>query len=107
MRVMLKPFGLSSKVVFDDPAGLPTAPLQRFGCCSPHGAFPVITLTLTRTQTLNLALTVGPTLTHNPNPNPISQVMTMSFGMFRFRNDPALRHFRLRNAGQGSLVITR
>ena len=30
MRVMLKPFGLSSKVVFDDPAGLPTAPLQRF-----------------------------------------------------------------------------
>jgi len=23
----------------------------------------------------------------------------MSFGMFRFRNDPALRHFRLRNAG--------
>ena len=25
--------------------------------------------------------------------------MTMSFGMFRFRNDPALRHFRLRNAG--------
>ena len=66
MRVMLKPFGLSSKVVFDDPAGLPcaplqrfanpnpnpsqvvfddpnglpTAPLQRFGCCSPHGAFP-------------------------------------------------------------------
>ena len=23
----------------------------------------------------------------------------MSFGMFRFRNDPALRHYRLRNAG--------
>ena len=66
MRLMLKPFGLSSKVVFDDPDGLPTAPLQRLGCCSPHGAFPV---------------------------------MTMSFGMFRFRNDPALRHFRLRNAG--------
>ena len=42
MRVMLKPFGLSSKVVFDDPAGLPSAPLQRFGCCSPHGAFPVM-----------------------------------------------------------------
>ena len=73
MRMMLKPFGLSSKVVFDDPAGLPTAPLQRFGCCSPHGAFPV---------------------------------MTMSFGMFRFRNDPALRHFRLRNAGYCSLVTT-
>ena len=37
MRLMLKPFGLSSKVVFDDPDGLPTAPLQRLGCCSPHG----------------------------------------------------------------------
>ena len=41
---MLKPFGLSSKVVFDDPDGLPTAPLQRLGCCSPHGAFPVMTM---------------------------------------------------------------
>ena len=75
MRVMLRPFGLSSKVVFDDPTGLPTAPLQsfanpspnpsqvvfddpnglptaplqRFGCCSPHGAFPVMTHTHTRT----------------------------------------------------------
>ena len=73
MRLMLKPFGLSSKVVFDDPDGLPTAPLQRLGCCSPHGAFPV---------------------------------MTMSFGMFRFRNDPALRHFRLRNAGATRLLLT-
>ena len=44
MRIMLKPFGLSSKVVFDDPDGLPTAPLQRLGCCSPHGAFPVMTM---------------------------------------------------------------
>ena len=66
VRRTLRVFGLSSKVVFDDPDGLPTRPLQRVGCCSPHGAFPVTVL---------------------------------CFAMFRFRNDPALRHFRLRNAG--------
>lgn len=65
VRQILKVLGISSKVVFDSGAP-PTAPLQRIGCCAPHGAFPVTCICI---------------------------------AMFRFRNDPVLRHFRLRSAG--------